>query len=82
MASKREIRDAWKHLGPNFITPNMLDVGQSRDGSQWWELSVGWGIDGDPLYAVTVARAGSVGGDRSGEVFRVRAEAEQYAASL
>lgn len=37
---------------PNFMTPNILRFG--KKGKMVWELSAGSGIDGAPIYGVTV----------------------------
>lgn len=41
--------------GENFMTPNVIEYGQI-DYNRFYELSVGEGLTGKPLYGVTVVR--------------------------
>ena len=78
-----EIRDKFRFTfkgAPNFMTPDILDYG--KRGVRLFEISTGRGLQGGPIYGVTVI---TVRGERRHDLsqcFGTLADATAYTKSL
>jgi hypothetical protein len=75
----KKIKDFFR--GSNFMTPSVLEYGESADKKYIYELSFGKGMSNNTLYGVTVLTSKGEATDRS-ELLDTLSEAREYISSL